>query len=397
MDADRCETSARVAAIVAQVRARPKYRSVAPDVIARIVARELAAHASPRDALAATRRKLHQILAAYWHDRPDGVALGELVATLADAAARTPGDLKAACAAAMAHHASSRERLCDLDTFYARIFAATGPPRSVLDVACGLDPLALPWMGLAPGTAFWACDIDAQLVAFLDQILAILPVRGAARVRDALAWLPGNEAWGGGAEGGVWQGGELCPDADRRAEGGAGLARCSAPIPTAPIPMAPPLIAPSSAEGAPPMAAASMPAGVDPSALSSTDRVPGAGAPASAAVAPSQGPPCVAAPTVFDVAFVLKALPCLDRQRRGAGAALVRALPAHWVVVSFPTRTLGGRDKAMASHYEAVYGAALRPCGEVAAVLRFATELVMVVDKRGGGGHALRRTGASIT
>ncbi len=60
----------------------------------------------------------------------------------------------------------------------------------------------------------------------------------------------------------------------------------------------------------------------------------------------------VSAPTVeADVAFLLKSVPCLERQRKGAAVELLRRVNAQHVVVSFPTRSLGGRDKGMYRHY----------------------------------------------
>ena len=52
-----------------------------------------------------------------------------------------------------------------------------------------------------------------------------------------------------------------------------------------------------------------------------------------------------------DVAFLLKTLPCLERQQEGAGVEVLRSLNARHVVVSFPTQSLGGREKGMYEHY----------------------------------------------
>ena len=52
-----------------------------------------------------------------------------------------------------------------------------------------------------------------------------------------------------------------------------------------------------------------------------------------------------------DVAFALKLLPTLERQRTDASLELLRSLDARHVVVSFPSASLGGRDKGMDSSY----------------------------------------------
>jgi 16S rRNA (guanine(1405)-N(7))-methyltransferase len=52
-----------------------------------------------------------------------------------------------------------------------------------------------------------------------------------------------------------------------------------------------------------------------------------------------------------DVAFALKLLPTLERQRTDASLQLLQSLRADHVVVSFPSASLGGRDKGMDASY----------------------------------------------
>nr|BDV17049.1 hypothetical protein [Escherichia coli] len=59
----------------------------------------------------------------------------------------------------MSLHASTKERLAELDTLYDFIFSAE-TPRRVLDIACGLNPLALYERGIA---SVWGCDIHQGL------------------------------------------------------------------------------------------------------------------------------------------------------------------------------------------------------------------------------------------
>jgi 16S rRNA (guanine(1405)-N(7))-methyltransferase len=58
-----------------------------------------------------------------------------------------------------------------------------------------------------------------------------------------------------------------------------------------------------------------------------------------------------------DVALVLKLIPVLEQSEKGAGARLLRVLPARTLIVSYPTRSLGGRGKGMSEHYEAQFRA----------------------------------------
>ena len=53
----------------------------------------------------------------------------------------------------------------------------------------------------------------------------------------------------------------------------------------------------------------------------------------------------------FDLALLFKVLPLLERQRPGAATDVMRACNAAYLAVSFPTRTLGGRNVGVAAHY----------------------------------------------
>lgn len=53
-----------------------------------------------------------------------------------------------------------------------------------------------------------------------------------------------------------------------------------------------------------------------------------------------------------DVAFLLKAIPSLEQVDPLAGERVLNALQARHLVVSFPVRSLGGRSKGMAVHFE---------------------------------------------
>ena len=100
--------------------------------------------------------------------------------------------LLAACKMVMAAHASTRERLPILEAFYAATFAELPPIHSVLDLACGLNPLAIPWMPLAEGASYIACDIYTDMVDFLSEALPLLSVNGEARVCEVVGAPPGD-------------------------------------------------------------------------------------------------------------------------------------------------------------------------------------------------------------
>jgi 16S rRNA (guanine(1405)-N(7))-methyltransferase len=187
--------------LVQSVRSSKKYDSVSEDLIRGIGQRELAARRNLKEAVKATKNKLHQVAGAYLDARPPYSRWLELLgSSVESSSAQVERDnstlntqhssLQLACRELMRHHASTRERLAILETFYASTLATIGPVRSVLDVACGLNPLAIPWMPLAAGAAYYACDIYADMVAFLNGFFALAGVAGQAQVCDLVAGPP---------------------------------------------------------------------------------------------------------------------------------------------------------------------------------------------------------------
>jgi 16S rRNA (guanine(1405)-N(7))-methyltransferase len=177
-------------AVVAAVAAAKKYRGVCPETVRRIAARELAARGSVKAAVKATKRRLHQVYGAFEHDLNVDAAYDRL------AAARRRGDeeWRAACRAVLALHSSTRERLPILERFYPALWEIAGRPATLLDLGCGLNPLAWPWMGLPPGTEYVPLDIDCGRVEFLNRFLALAGLVPRARCQDLLAQPPGGPA-----------------------------------------------------------------------------------------------------------------------------------------------------------------------------------------------------------
>lgn len=269
----------RLAEVVAAVLGSAKYRDFDPGLVREVGARELAKGRDTRAAIKATKSKLHQVSGVYQGGREDYAGW---LADLAAAYAADPGGrgeaVRAASARIMEHHASTRERLPILGPFYDAIFGALPPIGTVLDVACGLNPLALPWMPLAPGASYAACDIDQRLIGFLDGYLALPPVRGRAELRDV-----------------------------------------------------------------------------------------------------TRDPP----PPPADLALILKAIPCLEQLDREAGRRLLDTIRARHLAISFPARSLGGRDKGMAATYRARFAALAAGRDWAVESFEFPSELVFVVTTPG--------------
>jgi len=86
----------------------------------------------------------------------------------------------------MGAHASTYERLPILDSLYQQLFLRLPPVRSVLDIACGLHPLARPWMPLPTDVPYFAYDIFSDQLDFLNHFFDAMGYTGAAQHRNVL-------------------------------------------------------------------------------------------------------------------------------------------------------------------------------------------------------------------
>lgn len=260
--------------IVDAVRKTSKYRHVCEDLIRNIGAQELLRQGKYQEALKSTKNKLHQIGGAYFVKRPD---YRKWLIQLKEAKQiGGEGAFKGKCAEIMGFHYSTRERLTVLDSFYFKIFSLLPPVRSVLDVACGFNPLSIPWMPSSGELTYHACDVYHDMVDFLNEYMDIISVEGEAEVRDVAQYPPEIQA---------------------------------------------------------------------------------------------------------DLALVLLTIPCLEQVDRSAGTRLLESLNARHVAVSFPVRTLGGREKGMRRFYAGRFYSMVEGGDWEISRLDFDTELVFLVHK----------------
>ena len=180
-------TNDPVERIVAWVKESPKYRTISETLVRRIAEREFDKRKDLRDAVKATRNKLHQVGGAYL-DRP--VNYDDCLTELNEAYFKGKEYFLRACRQVMCYHSSTRERLPDIDRFFQALLAELPPARRVLDVACGLNPLAIPWMGLPKEVEYIAIDIYSDMIHFINQFMDIAGIRGSARVGDVMTDCP---------------------------------------------------------------------------------------------------------------------------------------------------------------------------------------------------------------
>ena len=283
---------AEIDQLVAAVQASAHYREVSPVLIRAIGRRELGARRSLKEATKATKNALHQVYGAFLPPKPpyerwlaqleaarEQDARGDITAAASVAPATTYGNdpaWRAACSAIMANHTSTAERIPTLAAFYGAALAGLPRINSVIDLGCGLNPLAIPWMDLAPGASYRCCDIDATLIGFLGRTFALAGIDGHAEVRDLVTEPPRQLA---------------------------------------------------------------------------------------------------------DLALVLKLLPTLEAIERGAGPALLDALQARHLLVSFPARSLGGRTSGLAAQHAARFLALAEGRGWAVRQIPFPGEVAFLVDR----------------
>jgi 16S rRNA (guanine(1405)-N(7))-methyltransferase len=239
------EVESMLEQLVEQVRQGGRYQEIEPDMIRSIGRRELRDRRNLREAVKATRAKLHQVGGAYLPGRPDYDGWTRELQGLP--AGRQSPEIKRFCLDAMPAHASTRERLPVVETFFSTSLARIAPVRSILDLACGLNPLALPWMPLAEDAVYQACDIYGDMVAFLGIFLAHLRQNGRVWSFDLSQGVPDEKV---------------------------------------------------------------------------------------------------------QLAFLLKAIPCLEQLDKHLPLRLMEGVHAEHLLVSFPVASLGGRDKGMRNYYE---------------------------------------------
>ena len=246
------------------VPASAKYKDVCPDTVSRIYAEELIKRKNARDAEKALKTALHQITGAF-------MTTDELkrARKLLDSE-----DYGAALFETLKLHASTRERLDHIDAFYDELFTPV-VPKSILDLACGLNPLYLGYRGYAVR----GLDISGGCIQLINDWAQKRGWDVSAQCRDLL---------------------------------------CRPSLPQT------------------------------------------------------------------DVALLMKLLPVLEQQKKGAAMALLLSIPAPVLIVTFPLKTLGGRSVGMEKHYSDWFEASASQCFDIERRDVIFDELCYVVRRKAG-------------
>lgn len=170
------DSDTRTSDLLAKVLEKPKYRSIHPRLIASLIQEEMAKQRGEKEILKAVTGKLHQVGAAYFQRKPEyekwSQRLAELPQDIHD------NEVKTFCEEIMRSHSSTGERLPILERFFKETLAGIAPVESVLDLACGLNPVAAAWMPLTNDVQYFGCDIFSNMTGFLNDFYAHMNMAG---------------------------------------------------------------------------------------------------------------------------------------------------------------------------------------------------------------------------
>lgn len=152
--------------VIRQATSSEAYRDIHPDVIRRICETENRKGLKSRELVKSIRGHLHQIGGAYLPSSLNPALFKSSLASLPRDL--TSPELQAYCRKTMALHTSTKERLPFVEHFFRDVLDGLSPIQSVLDLACGLTPLSLPWMPLQLETTYTAVDMYHQLMESLQ-------------------------------------------------------------------------------------------------------------------------------------------------------------------------------------------------------------------------------------
>nr|AIA13108.1 Ribosomal RNA methyltransferase (FmrO) [uncultured bacterium] len=262
-----------VSELVTSITNSKKYRSVYPKTIERIVQQAVAKQPNEKQAQHYARNVLHQVWGAYWGTRPNFKKVWQkFEENIQDGMSVQEAVLKI-----LVLQSSTRERAPIVTEFYNQIFAITGQPETILDHACGLNPLSFFWMDLPNTTQYQAYDIDIEQIELLNKIAQTTGISNqlTATVADIV-----TDSYG-----------------------------------------------------------------------------------------------------YADVVFLLKTLPCLEQQEKGISLDILRKQQCKYIVVSYPIKSIGGKEKGMAAFYTQQFQELTKHEKWQTEKLNFETELVFVVQK----------------
>ena len=177
--------------LVDKVSNTKKYQAINPQLVKHLVKKAVAKGLKEKEVIKEVRGKLHQVGGAYLRHHQDyDTSKQELSQLPADL---TSEELKQFCVNTMQLHASTNERLTIVQDFFEVCLESIAPLTKILDLACGLNPLALPWMPTAQDFTYDCCDIYQDMMAFLQIFFNHCQVNSQAHLCNLVSDLPGGD------------------------------------------------------------------------------------------------------------------------------------------------------------------------------------------------------------
>lgn len=177
--------------IITAVQKNPRYAAMEPSLVASVAQDMLKKGFSTKETIKRTRAKLHQVGGAYQEQK---IPYDSLTTELSGLSKELHSEeVKTFCRQAMHYHRSTKERLDLLDTIYQDIFSELPPVTSILDLACGFNPLTLPWMPISANCSYYACDVYPQMMKFINAFLLHFNQSGQAFTCNLAQTIPPQE------------------------------------------------------------------------------------------------------------------------------------------------------------------------------------------------------------
>ena len=169
-----------------------KYAHISTDLVQWLIQREMVNSKKEKKIIQRTRSKLHQVASAFQEKPiPYSKWLSELDNLPQDFSLN---EVQSFCSEYMTWHSSTNERLPILEEFYKIIFEKTGPVKTILDLACGLNPLAIPWMGLSKSVQYYGYDIYTDQANFINKFFQHMKITGHIEVTNLVSDIPAHKA-----------------------------------------------------------------------------------------------------------------------------------------------------------------------------------------------------------
>ncbi|MBN1874437.1 MAG: 16S rRNA methyltransferase [Anaerolineae bacterium] len=177
--------------LVSAIQKSQKYRTICEDLIRTIGKRELSIRGDIKTAIKITKGKLHQVGGAYFEHSID---YGRALREFAQAGPANSEAFRSICLKLLRLHASTKERLSIIQDFYTTTLDTVKPVQTILDIACGLNPLAIPWMPLDGNARYYAYDVFSDMTNFIQDFMAYAGIEGQAECRDITQFPPTQAA-----------------------------------------------------------------------------------------------------------------------------------------------------------------------------------------------------------